>query len=82
MFYLRPRFYKYLPPSERPEGWEQYAEQDEMKWKQEDSKKSTKKSSVEDSLDGNKAREKTDSNETMSATADVEDDGEETEDEG
>lgn len=29
MFYLRPCFYKYLPPSERPNNWEQYAFEDE-----------------------------------------------------
>jgi hypothetical protein len=35
MFYLRPKFYKYLPPDERPPGWEKYAEEDEIKWQQE-----------------------------------------------
>lgn len=35
MFYLRPRFYKHLPPEERPEGWEKYAEIDERLWEAE-----------------------------------------------
>lgn len=28
-FYLRPRYYKYLPDDERPDDWERYAEADE-----------------------------------------------------
>jgi SLIDE len=32
MFYLRPCFYKFLPPSERPPNWEQYALEDEKKY--------------------------------------------------
>jgi hypothetical protein len=28
-FYLRPRYYKYLPETERPPEWEQYAAADE-----------------------------------------------------
>jgi SWI/SNF-related matrix-associated actin-dependent regulator of chromatin subfamily A member 5 len=35
MFYLRPRFYKYLPPGDRPKDWERFAEEDEQKWKEE-----------------------------------------------
>lgn len=35
MFYLRPRFYKHLPPSDRPKDWERFAEEDEQKWKDE-----------------------------------------------
>jgi hypothetical protein len=34
-FYLRPRFYKYLPPDQRPDNWETYAEMDEKAWKEE-----------------------------------------------
>jgi hypothetical protein len=35
MFYLRPCFYKYLPPSERPVNWEEYAFEDEKLYEQE-----------------------------------------------
>jgi hypothetical protein len=35
MFYLRPCFYKYLPPSERPVDWEQYAMDDERLYEEE-----------------------------------------------
>jgi hypothetical protein len=55
MFYLRPAFYKYLPPEERPENWEKYAEDDEAKYRAEygnSIKRSSKKKSVDaDSID-------------------------------
>jgi hypothetical protein len=35
VFYLRPRCYKYLPESERPDGWEKYAEEDEIAYQNE-----------------------------------------------
>lgn len=35
MFYLRPCFYKYLPPSERPVDWEDYAFEDESRYEEE-----------------------------------------------
>lgn len=35
MFYLRPRFYKYLPPDDRPKNWERFAEEDDQKWMEE-----------------------------------------------
>ena len=41
-FYLRPRFYKYLPPDERPENWETFAEMDEKAWKEEESNRKRK----------------------------------------
>ena len=40
MFYLRPKFYKYLPPDERPNDWEKYAAEDEIKWRQEQEEES------------------------------------------
>lgn len=43
MFYLRPRYYKHLPPHERPEGWEAYAEEDERKWQEEKVKAASEK---------------------------------------
>eukprot|EP00934_Nitzschia_sp_Nitz4_P002372 Nitzschia sp. Nitz4//scaffold15_size197535//114083//119000//NITZ4_001588-RA/size197535-processed-gene-0.80-mRNA-1//-1//CDS//3329537745//2367//frame0 len=45
MFYLRPRYYKYLPEDERPEGWEAYAEMDERAWEKERKAKGNDKSS-------------------------------------
>ena len=39
MFYLRPKFYKFLPEDERPNEWERYAEEDEVRWQMEMSKK-------------------------------------------
>lgn len=44
MFYLRPRYYRYLPPEDRPEGWEQYAEMDEKAWQAEQEERKLKKS--------------------------------------
>ena len=35
VFYLRPRYYKYLPPEERPADWEKYAALDEQAWQEE-----------------------------------------------
>ena len=35
MFFLRPRYYKYLLPDDRPIGWEKYAAEDDVKWKEE-----------------------------------------------
>jgi hypothetical protein len=49
MFYLRPKFYKYLPPDERPKDWEKWAADDEIKWDQEQEEKKRKKSSEEKS---------------------------------
>jgi len=34
-FFLRPRFYFYLPPEERPSDWEKYAKIDERAWQEE-----------------------------------------------
>jgi len=34
-FYLRPRFYHMLPEEQRPKDWETYANEDELKWKEE-----------------------------------------------
>jgi len=30
LFYLRPKFYSFLPPDERPDDWEKYAAEDEI----------------------------------------------------
>ncbi|KAL3915861.1 MAG: hypothetical protein SGILL_005448 [Bacillariaceae sp.] len=47
MFYLRPKFYKYLPPDERPKDWEKWAAEDEIKWAQEQEAKKRKRASSE-----------------------------------
>jgi len=41
-FYLRPRFYKYLPPDERPDNWETYAEMDEKSYRDEQASRKRK----------------------------------------
>ena len=41
-FYLRPRFYKYLPPEERPDNWETYADMDEKAWQEEETNRKRK----------------------------------------
>ncbi len=43
MFYLRPKFYKFLPPDERPKDWEKYAAEDEIKWQKEKEEERLKK---------------------------------------
>ncbi|KAL7558628.1 hypothetical protein ACA910_019459 [Epithemia clementina (nom. ined.)] len=39
MIFLRPAFYKYLRPEDRPDGWEPYAAADEILYKEEQEKK-------------------------------------------
>jgi SLIDE len=39
MFYLRPCFYKCLPASERPKGWEKYAAEDAIKYQEDQEKR-------------------------------------------
>lgn len=78
MFYLRPRFYKHLPPEELPEGWEEYAEEDERKWDMERaSKKAPNKSEKVEIV----TSERVESVSNVSPSV-VGSDGEETEDEG
>lgn len=50
MFYLRPRFYSKLSPSERPEGWEAAAEEDELKWREEKKKAESEKIEKQEKL--------------------------------
>merc|ERR1712028_257969 len=35
MFYLRPRYYKYLCPEDRPDDWEIFSEEDDLLWERE-----------------------------------------------
>mmetsp|Transcript_32033 Transcript_32033/g.77833 ORF Transcript_32033/g.77833 Transcript_32033/m.77833 type:complete len:1506 (-) Transcript_32033:63-4580(-) len=84
MFYLRPRFYKFLPPDERPDEWEKYAEEDDIKWQQEQKdrkagkqKKKEKRSSISSVTSTASDPMETSSNPSPS----IQDDGEETEDE-
>jgi len=35
MFYLRPRYYKYLYPEDRPDDWEIFSEEDDLLWERE-----------------------------------------------
>jgi hypothetical protein len=91
MFYLRPRFYKYLPPDERPDEWEKYAEEDEAKYQEEKLGRMNGNGEGGDA-DSNNYYKGSDVTSEMDMTSDVEsatssqpdiedDDGEETEDE-
>ena len=89
MFYLRPRFYKYLPEDERPENWEKYAAEDDALWKQEKIEKQKEKEQKAE-----KIKVLMEESTTKSQTSEVEsvgiadaehagdDKGDETEDEG
>lgn len=66
MFYLRPCFYKFLPPSERPVMWEEYAFEDEKLYEEEKELRQMNVSITRE--DGNSKMQSTD-------------DGDETEDE-
>lgn len=88
MFYLRPRFYKFLPPDDRPPEWEKYAEEDEMKWQQEQNDKTNGKAKTSEkrSSISSVASTASDLNDSMShlspsVVEDDDDDGDETEDE-
>jgi len=89
MFYLRPRYYKYLYPEDRPDDWEKYAAEDDILWEkeQEEKKKGVKtkaKKVTKAAADGESVssdRLESASNVSPSVTGD-DDDGDETEDEG
>ena len=81
MFYLRPRFYKHLPPEERPKGWEKYAEEDTIKWQQEKAARKMAPSSKSDITENSVTSDKMESAGNVSPSV-VDDDGEETEEEG
>lgn len=91
VFYLRPRFYKYLPEEERPKGWEKYAAEDEAKYQEEKAKKGSNGGRSEKDFDSSsdlKGLGSDRASEVASAASsppDVEDvgdgDGDETEDE-
>ena len=58
-FYLRPRFYHLLPEEDRPDGWEEAAQDDEVRWQQEcvaakakAEKKQAKKVAKAEDMDG------------------------------
>lgn len=56
MFYLRPRFYRYLPETGRPDNWQEAAAEDEQKWQDEKRKakaeKSEKEEKMKDTMEG------------------------------
>jgi len=43
MFYLRPRYYKYLYAEDCPDDWEIYAEEDDLLWEREQAQERLKK---------------------------------------
>jgi hypothetical protein len=89
MFYLRPKFYKFLPPEERPKDWEKYAAEDEIKWQKEKAeerlKKQAAKNARKEAGDGDSESLMSDREESASnvspSVAEGDDDGDETEDE-
>ena len=56
MFYLRPRFYRYLAEDDRPDNWEEAAAEDEQKWQEEKLKaasdKKLKDENMKDTMEG------------------------------
>ena len=83
MFYLRPRYYKYLPPEDRPDNWEKFAALDNQLWEMEEESKRLKKekalkhAAAEAAADAESASEVEASNVSPSVTGD-----DDTEDEG
>lgn len=67
MAYLRPRYYKMLPESERPEEWEQYAEFDEAQYQQEQLAKKAAKAAAKSIVK--------DTKEVVEASVTVDEDG-------
>ena len=83
MFYLLPRFYKFLPEDERPEEWEKRAEEDERKYQEEkEGRKTPLKSSSVAVIDPGSDKMDGASITTGASPSVADDDGEETEDEG
>jgi hypothetical protein len=82
MFYLRPRFYKYLPAEDRPQGWEKYAEIDENKHKERQANKKSTAGEMADSVAESMTSDKLETASNVSPSSVADDDGEETEDEG
>ena len=83
MFYLRPRYYKYLLPEDRPDNWEKFAALDNQLWEMEEESKRLKKekalkhAAAEVAADAESASEVEASNVSPSVTGD-----DDTEDEG
>lgn len=71
MFYLRPRFYPLLPENERPEGWQDAAEEDERKWEEE-----KKASRDKENIKGSEGENKRDSMDSIGDDGVSEDDTE------
>jgi hypothetical protein len=83
-FYLRPRFYHYLPPDERPENWETYAAMDEKAWEDEQTNRKRKQTTLSERAESaaSLASDKVDSASNMSPSVGGSvADGDETEDE-
>jgi hypothetical protein len=90
MFYLRPRFYKYLYPKDRPDNWEQFAALDDTLWEMEKEQKRLKKekalkkaaAEAAAAADGESMSSDRDLASNVSPSITGDDDGDETEDEG
>lgn len=84
VFYLRPRYYKYLPEDERPKGWEKYAAEDEAIFQEEEAKKSSNGGKSDKDFDSTSDVKSDRASDAASSPPDPSDlgDGDETEDEG
>merc|ERR1711971_683472 len=49
-FYVRPRYYHMLPEDERPTGWEEAAEADELLWEEEQEAKAKAKAESDEKM--------------------------------
>ncbi len=79
LFYLRPRYYHMLDENERPENWEEFAKEDELKWQEEqDAKELSAAKNDEDRStvsDGEYEEHSTSVHSTMDTTFYSDDDG-------
>ena len=81
MIFLRPAFYKYLPPEKRPEGWEQYAAADEILYAEEQEKKAAAPAAATSTNGGGSPVTRISSSDATSASNYGGVEGDETEDE-
>jgi len=87
MFYLRPRYYKYLYPEDRPDNWEKFAAFDDQLWEMEKEQKRLKEEKAlkraAEAADGESiSSDRLESASNVSPSVTGDDDGDETEDEG
>ena len=74
-FYLRPRFYHYLPVEDRPKNWEKYAKEDELAWKEECQAlakiKKSKEGKMKELMEGSTRSQQDEESESMEISSQV-----------